>query len=247
MTATLRVWAVTDVGCVRRQNEDALCIGSHAVSQTDHWSGHAELGSDAPRIIAVIDGMGGHRGGTIASRIVAEAMTAPPTETEPSAASAEDWLNRINQRLYKHADGRPELCGMGATVAALWFGQQAGLCLNVGDARAYRVQDGFLSMRSDDHVIALPTGQHRLVQSLGGTEERQNIRPAFREEPLGHGRRYLLCSDGLVNEVALDDMERLMALPPPEAIAAMLETARSNGGRDNITIAIVDVQKDGES
>jgi protein phosphatase len=246
MTATLKVWAATDVGCVRRQNEDALCIGTQVVSQTEHWSGHAELGGDSPRVVAVIDGMGGHRGGAVASQIVAEAMVSPPLCDEPSTTAAEDWLNQINQRLHEHADTRPELCGMGATVAALWFGRRTGLCLNVGDAKAYRVQDGFLSMRSDDHAVTLPNGQHGLIQSLGGTEERQHIRPAFREERLGDGRRYLLCSDGLVNEVELDELERLMELPPAGALAAMLEAARKNGGRDNITIAIVEVQTNGE-
>jgi protein phosphatase len=246
MTATLNVWAATDVGCVRRQNEDALCIGTQAVSQTDHWSGHAELSGDSPRVVAVIDGMGGHRGGAIASQVVAEAMATPPLCDEPSVAAAEGWLNQINERLYDLAGSRPELCGMGATVAALWFGQRTGLCLNVGDAKVYRVQDGFLSMRSDDHAVRLPSGQQSLIHSLGGTEERQHIRPAFREERPGHGRRYLLCSDGLVNEVELDELERLMELPPADALAAMVEAARTTGGRDNITVAIVEVQTDGE-
>jgi protein phosphatase len=246
MNVSLTVWAATDVGRVRRQNEDALCIGTQAVTHTEHWSGHAELSGDSPRLVAVIDGMGGHRGGATASRIVAEAIAGFPLSGEPSVAVAEQWLNQINRQLHEHADSSPALCGMGATVAALWFGEHSGLCMNVGDARAYRVQDGFLAMRSEDHAVTLPNGAQSLIQSLGGTAELQFIRPAVREERPVRGRRYLLCSDGLVNEVELDEMERLMRLPPADALAAMLAAARENGGRDNITIAIVEVQTNGD-
>jgi serine/threonine protein phosphatase PrpC len=238
----LRVWAATDVGCVRQRNEDSLCIGTTTISDTDQWHGQLDLRDDSPRVVAVVDGMGGHRGGVVASRLVAHSLADPPACDEPTAAEARAWMNRVNATLYEQATGRSELCAMGATVAALWCGRRTGLCLNVGDARVYRHQDGYLDMRSDDHAIVLPDGRHRLLMSLGGSAEPHEVHPTVVEERLAEGRRYLLCSDGLSGEVGLEALEALMHLDPADAVAAMVREARACGGRDNITLALVEVR-----
>lgn len=245
MSTALSVWAATDLGCVRQRNEDALCVGGTTVSGTARWSGQFELDGEVPRIVAVVDGMGGHRGGCVASDLVARALADPPACVEPTKALVHSWMNRINALVHGYAAGRPDLCGMGATVAALWFGHRTGLCVNVGDARVYRQQDGYLDLRSDDHAIVLPDGSQRLFMSVGGDAELQPIQPTIASEPLADRRRYLLCTDGLPGEVGLETLERLMLLPPAQAAAAMVAAARDAGGRDNITLAIVEVRSGG--
>ena len=241
MNPMLRVWAATDAGCVREHNEDVLCIGNQVVQSEAGWTGYVELSLDMPLLVAVVDGMGGHRGGAVASRIVAEQLSTLFQGIEPTPEVASELLNRLNARVFEHASRDPQLCGMGATAAFLWFGTQTGLCINVGDAKVYRQQDGFLQLRSEDHAMPSNSGQRILLQSLGGTEVLQSLNPSIREEPLRDGRRYLLCTDGLTDEVEIDEIEKLMTLPSQQALKALLNTARVRGGRDNITLVIVEI------
>lgn len=241
MSTALQVWAASDVGCVRQVNEDALCIGSQVVVMERGWRVRVRLDGNVPRLVAVLDGMGGHRGGAQASEMAARCLAETDPNLEPSAEAAQQVLNAANASIHAQSSRNPLLCGMGATVAALWFGSNGGVCINVGDAKAFREQDGFLEQRSDDHAIVTLAGGRQLIQALGGSAELQAIQPAIREERARHGRRYLLCTDGLTDEVDLDALERAMALPPEEALEAMVSAARAAGGRDNITVAIVEI------
>lgn len=247
MSIALKVWAASDVGRVRQVNEDALCIGSQVVAMECGWRAQLRLDGDVPRLVAVVDGMGGHRGGAQASEVVARSLAGIDPNAEPSAEAAHQVLNAATASIHARSSRTPSLCGMGATVAALWFGSNGGVCMNVGDAKAFREQDGFLEQRSDDHVIMAPGGRRQLVQALGGSAELRAVEPAIREERARHGRRYLLCTDGLTDEVNLDELELAMALPPEQALEAMVSAARAAGGRDNITVAIVEIDTGEES
>jgi serine/threonine protein phosphatase PrpC len=241
MKPTLRVWAATDAGCVREKNEDALCIGNQVVQSDDSWSGYIELSQDQPLLVAVVDGMGGHRGGAVASRIVAEKLSILVRSNRPSPDVASGLISLVNEHVHDHASRNPLLCGMGATAAFLWFGTQTGLCINVGDAKVFRQQDGFLQLRSEDHALQSNDGRRSLLQSLGGTKTLQSVSPSVREEPLRDGRRYLLCTDGLTDEVNIDEIETYMTQPSKQAMMALLNAAKVSGGRDNITLAIVEI------
>lgn len=243
MSRSLRVWASTDPGCVRVRNEDALCIGEQVIQSDQRWRGSFELGIRAPMLVAVIDGMGGHRGGQYASRSAADWLATSIGGWKCSADGAREWVEQVNGHLYGQMEGRPELAAMGATLAALWFDADAGVSVNVGDARIYRESGGFLELRSDDHVLQVDGGQRLLSQALGGGVTWQSVTPSIREEKVRAMRRYLLCSDGLTDEVAWDDLERLMALPPEQAVESMVDAARQAGGRDNITVALVEVNE----
>jgi serine/threonine protein phosphatase PrpC len=242
MSLELRVWAGTSVGCVRRANEDALCIGPLVVAGELAWYGTARLDARSSQLVAVVDGMGGHRGGADASLLVARLLAEVEPGTLPTFETAQDMLASINTRLHASSIERPELCGMGATVAAIWFGTDGGLCLNVGDAKVFRQQDGFLELRSDDHVFEYPDRRRALTQSLGGNANLLRLQPSIRMERSRTGRRYLLCTDGLTDDLGMDQLERLMLLPPDQAVPAMVDEARTLGGRDNITAAVVEIQ-----
>ena len=236
------VYAATDVGCVRKHNEDALCVGTTAVFGTPAWQSSFALEGDMPILVAVVDGMGGHRGGADASRIVVKHLAATPAQS-PTSEKAADLMNAINTELFNTSNQNADLCGMGATIAMLWMDASGGLCINVGDAKVFREQDGFLQLRSEDQVIQSATGSRVLFQALGGTTSLQSITAAIRSEPMRAGRRFLLCSDGLTDEVDMDTMEELMKQPNEKAVQALIESARVAGGHDNITIAIVEIME----
>jgi len=241
MTPVLKVWAATDTGCVRQRNEDALCIGEQAHQSDRAWSGYAELGQEQPLLVAVIDGMGGHRGGALASRIVATGLAGATRGVVPSADAAHALINRVNRELYERMQCDPTVSGMGAALAALWFGDDGGVCINIGDAKVFREQDGFLHLRSEDHVVEPGAAQRLLSRSLGGSTALESVEPSVSVETLKPGRRYLLCSDGLTDELTLDQLECLMRLPAEQACGAMVEAARQAGGRDNITLALIEI------
>ncbi len=117
--------------------------------------------------------------------------------------------------------------------------------MNVGDSKVFRFDAGYLNQRSDDHVVVTPEGRRSLSQSMGGTTDLRKVRPCVKLERLKPGRRYLLCTDGLTDEVSLDRLEQLMTLPPPKALEAMLQEAKSAGGHDNISIIIAEVHPGG--
>jgi PPM family protein phosphatase len=237
----LVVWAATDVGCVRQHNEDALCIDSQVVTGQDHWCGETTLRLDTPRMLAVVDGMGGHRGGKEASASVANSLSRHQSHFEPSAEVAQSLLDLANEQLHAISTTDPGLCAMGATVAGIWCHEQEGICINVGDSKVFRFDGGYLNQRSDDHAFVAADGRRSLLQSMGGTPDLRKVTPSVKLERFRPGRRYLLCTDGLTDEVSLDHLEQLMTMPPAKALEAMVQKARSAGGHDNISIIIAEV------
>ena len=235
---TLRWGSVTTAGRVRGYNQDAVLAAGH--------------------VFAVADGMGGHAAGDIASRTALDTFAV----TLPADAGIDvlvEAFRAANSAVIAAAAGNADLRGMGTTLCALALvrmGHQERLAVaNVGDSRAYVVQDGRLLQVSRDHsyvedLVALG----RLTHEEARTHPQKNIvTRALGIEPdvqvdvwevLPYtGDRYLLCSDGLTNEVP-DDLIRevLVAVSDPQEAAERLSRmADEAGGRDNISVIVVDV------
>ena len=243
MTA-LRWGAATDVGMVRSNNEDSLLVASP--------------------VFAVADGMGGHAGGEVASNIAVATLKAAfdggdNSHTRDALAEA---VRRANEAIYERASTDPGLRGMGTTLTAVALVDEDGddvlAVVQVGDSRAYRMRDGELEQLTDDHNVAeemvrigritpdeatVHPHRHMLTRALG-------IQPDVEVDCFGvtpfAGDRYLLASDGLMNEV--DDAEIARTLrrlhDPDDAAQELVHLARTGGGRDNITVVVVDVVDD---
>ncbi len=206
----------TDVGRVRPINEDAF------------------LDSQEQRLWVVADGMGGHSRGDFASSAVVKQLRTflPQGLLLASLQDLETRLQAANEQcrtaFRKH---RP-----GTTVVAMLA--HGGYCffLWAGDSRAYRLRDGELVQLTEDHKPAHQT--HALTRAVG---IREKLQLDLRHTPVQHGDRFLLCSDGLYNPVEPADLRSLLAQgTPEEACAALLTSALAGGGRDNITIIVVD-------
>jgi PPM family protein phosphatase len=243
---TLRVGSATDTGQVRTKNEDAALIGDV--------------------VFAVADGMGGHAAGEVASQVAVEAFGSSTSGGVDDEDDIVEAVRAANQAVLDRADDEPELAGMGTTLTALALmpgpadGSGPGqlVIANVGDSRAYLFRDGDLTQLTRDHSLVEDLVQEgRLSPEDARTHPQRNILTrvlgndpdiepdVFRADP-ARGDRYLLCSDGLSNEV---DDERAAAVlrrlaDPDDAARELVRLANENGGRDNITVVVVDVVDD---
>lgn len=236
---SIAVEGTTNVGLVRRRNEDALYVGSF--------------------LIAVADGLGGHVAGDVASSTAIEALKQYDQHTEPSllAATLARAVHTVNGALHKRVVVDPALAGMGTTlVATLWSGRTAALA-NLGDSRAYLLRtpltepDATIQITEDhtyQHVVAeariVPTLPERLSRFLDGRPDGRS--PDITVRTFDPGDRILLCSDGLSSYVAHDAIHRTLSkrdVSPAETAEQLVSLALEQGGSDNITVAVIDVQE----
>ncbi|MGH9080995.1 MAG: Stp1/IreP family PP2C-type Ser/Thr phosphatase [Acidimicrobiales bacterium] len=234
----LRSGSATDTGLVRSVNQD--------------------LAMETSTLFVVADGMGGHAGGEVASRLAVETLAAA-FGRQPSGAGLSEAVSEANTVVWQHAQDNAELRGMGTTVTALSLvnedGQDTLALVNVGDSRSYRFHDGEISQITTDHSLAeemVRTGdltsdeaaihphRHILTRALGvATDVAVDL---WRIHPV-RGDRYLLCSDGLTNELTPDQIAEVLSSvsDPKRAAELLVQAARTHGGSDNITVVIVDV------
>jgi serine/threonine protein phosphatase PrpC len=239
MTLRFRAGAFTDVGRVRDHNEDGYLV------------------DDDLALVAVADGMGGHRAGEVASAAALDALRI----AFGAGAPIESAVAAANEIVYEQSVADRNLRGMGTTLTAGALGSDGTLRLgHVGDSRAYLVRDGTLDRITTDHSLV-----EELVRAGELTEEeaerdprRSMITRALGLEPgvdvdfesvdLRPGDRVLMCSDGLTTMVSEEAIaEMLDAEPDPEAVArALVDAANEAGGADNITVIVVDIEEGDE-
>jgi protein phosphatase len=240
---TLAIGAATDTGNLRGQNEDA-----HIAEQN---------------LFAVADGMGGHNAGEVASAMAIEHLRSIAISGVSSAEAFAQIVRDLNGAIYASATATTDQRGMGTTLTAAALltptdnvNQPSQIVIaNVGDSRTYLLRSGVLRQMSVDHsyVQELVT-EGLLTIDEARTHPRRNIvtRALGIDEqvsvdtwtiPMFDGDRFMLCSDGLVDEVPLDEIaEMLREHSAPQDIAERLVTAaKRHGGRDNITVIVVDV------
>ena len=210
------VWTATHVGRVRSANEDLYLVGGRiGRDPIEGWSGTL-AGGHGWAVIA--DGMGGHEGGKIASRIVVEAIA----ETINRARDEADVTSMIadaNRRLFEGMYSGEGKLGMGSTIVGVVYFDREALVFNVGDSRAYELRRGQMLQLSRDDTLNVDRGRrsgrsHALTQSLGGTTTPQALRPHIRRLPLEDHVGVLLCSDGLSDMVEDDEIAEILLRHP---------------------------------
>lgn len=229
------------------------------------------VAADPPHGIAVLaDGMGGHKGGEIASALAVETVTRelanrlPGVGTEspddeayaPESLLARDVVTEANTIVYETARTQPQYEGMGTTlVVALFYDDRLTLA-HVGDSRAYRFRSGKLEQLTRDHTLmqelidrgfytpeeARASLNRNIVTRALGTEE--SVNTDLQEEIALPGDLYLLCSDGL-NDMVDDETIRLTLDRFGDNLEAaadrLIEEANGNGGQDNVSVVLTRV------
>jgi len=226
--------SMSHTGLVRGNNEDAFLVDP----------GHA--------LFAVADGVGGHRGGEVASRTAIEALRAAVA----GGRSVQDAITSANQAVIERARADVDLTGMGTTMTAMVVaGGRQVLIGHVGDSRAYLLHDGALRRVTEDHsLVEELVREGRLTPEQAESHPRRNIvtRALGLDEPVEvdvypldvvNGDRIILCSDGLTTMVRERDIERIARSEPDPQRAAeqLVDAANTAGGEDNTSVVIVDV------
>lgn len=241
-TVTLQVGATTDTGRVRAHNEDsALAEGS---------------------VFVVADGMGGHAAGEVASGIVVETMRELVAREALTSEDVPRQLLLANERILEAVRAHPEQKGMGTTATGLVLvaagGSDHWVVFNVGDSRVYRWIGGALSQLTVDHSEV-----QELVDAGVITEAEARVHPARNvvTRSLGTdyayhadtwvlppyaGERFVICSDGLTNELSDEQVrEILQANPDPQSASdELVRAALEAGGKDNVTVVVVNLDGD---
>lgn len=242
------VSALSHDGRQRDHNEDSLVVGPWTTCATTTLTPETlAFPADAPLLVAVADGLGGHPAGEVASTLVVQelARLARWLGDEESVKAALDGCNR---RLYEAAERDPASLGMGTTVAGVVFAAGDVIVFNVGDSRVYAVgEEGLERLSIDDNPPLAPGETHTsiLTQTLGGSAAHAAIEPHVSTRPADPVERYLVCSDGLSDAVTEDAiaalLERHLGL---EAVFELWQAAMRAGGPDNITLAVIEVVDD---
>jgi protein phosphatase len=235
--------AVSDVGCKRLSNEDAFGFS-------------AEDG-----VYVVCDGMGGAAAGEIASSLAVDEMLhllSNRDEAVPLEILVQDAISVANKAIFSRSQRNLRLSGMGTTLVGLAVEGRRVLVFNVGDSRCYRLRNldkdqGRLEQISLDHSLveeqvrlgrmthdqALRSPMRNVITRALGTQS--SVTPDLFDLQSEPGDLFLLCSDGLTNELTDPLIESMLAvdLPLDELCARLVDGAKRAGGHDNITCLLV--------
>lgn len=247
-----RATLLSDVGCVRELNEDSVCFVRPESTE--------DAGKGA--LLVVADGMGGHAAGEVASQKTVEEVPARyfASDKAPDVALREA-VEAANAAIFRAAQADSALRGMGTTCTCLLVRDDLAWCAHVGDSRLYLVRGGAIYQMSEDHSAVgemVKRGLLRPEEARGhpqgnvilralGTQPRVEVALWNEPFPLRAGDLWIGCSDGLSDLV--EDAEILRAVTEQDAHAAgqsLIELAKSRGGHDNISVALVEIRAIGD-
>lgn len=243
MDITLTSFGQTDVGLKRQKNEDSFLVDE-------------SLG-----LFIVADGMGGHKGGDMASGMAVDILRAVVSHSvkrssgffSPRDILIDGYIQASQQIYHKSHIDQPELQGMGTTLVSAFVHQGVFYIGNVGDSRTYLIRDGKMWQLTEDHSllnehiragflkdteIAQFQAKNVITRSVGF--EREALCDVI-ERKIEPGDRFMMCSDGLSGLVPPEQILELCKNPDTKiAVSSLVQAARTNGGDDNITVIIID-------
>ncbi|NLJ33590.1 MAG: serine/threonine-protein phosphatase [Firmicutes bacterium] len=255
----IHVYAISDVGCRRRENQDTFLVNNMVekswleliLPTTGLYFSHHGL------LCAVADGLGGHRGGALASQLVLQALATKVFNLGGLAdyAAAQAYFAKYIQRLHHSVQEQsledPQLAGMGTTLTGLYLGQNFGLFFHAGDSRLYRFRGDFLLQITRDHSpqglsLSLSEqfatyGSSIITNCIGGGPG-SHCQPDLGKIALQRGELLLICSDGLSDMLPVETMEEILCRREGPRIAArsLLKAAKRAGGDDNIALILIE-------
>jgi protein phosphatase len=256
LAKALDIATATHTGLVRSHNEDAV-------------ASDGEIG-----LAVLADGMGGYNAGEVASGIAVTLIGAETRQavarTNLHALSQVDGdlqavrilkgvIAKANGSVFESANSQPQYAGMGTTLVVALFRDNRVSVAHIGDSRLYRLRDERLSQVTRDHSLlqeqidsgmitreaARRSQNKNLVTRALGIEP--EVEPEIHTYDVRPGDIYLLCSDGLNDMVDDEDIEltlNAMGSNLPLAANQLVQMANDNGGRDNVSVILVRVNRD---
>lgn len=244
-----QISSLSDTGTIRENNQDSFL------------ELNLENFSDNGLLLVVADGMGGHRGGEVASKTVVDTIENFFKSSNTDHES--DTLNFLKESIVQANDAvintsaqKNDLKGMGSTCTAVLIVEEKAFVAHIGDSRAYLIRGKKISQLTRDHTLVekmvesgiltkeqAKTSPHRnmLTKAVGITDDIE----VETYEPIKavDGDVYFLCSDGLTEYLDDDEICSITNLYEPEkACNLLVKIANKRGGRDNITVQITKIQ-----
>ncbi len=252
----IAILGLTDIGMVRKKNEDAIGFDS------------------ALGLVVLADGMGGHRGGEVASGLTVDSVISSvqknlpaiePGQIDPDSGFSHESLciqeavESANQIVFKTAEANPDHRGMGTTIVVLQFYNNTLSLAHIGDSRCYRFRSSKLEQLTKDHSLL----QELIDRGFYTAEEAKNsmnknlvtralgIDPVvtvdIQEDIAMKNDIYMLCSDGLTDFV--EDEYIYLTIKRfsdnlEEAAKQLITKANQNGGKDNISVMLCRVNQE---
>jgi protein phosphatase len=255
LTDVLEIVSATDPGMVRSHNEDSVAADA------------------ANGLVVLADGMGGYNAGEVASGMATTVIITEmqqvlaklqpyqldeKTKQEIGSRLVRDQVLKANTSIYQAAQSQPQYAGMGTTLVVCLFYDNRMLAAHLGDSRLYMLREGKFSQVTRDHSLLqeqIDSGlitpeqakhaQHKnLVTKALGIDP--SVEPEIHEYPVKPGDIYLLCSDGLCDMVADEDIGMaVQTLGGNLKLCAeqLVQMANDGGGRDNVSVILVRVLK----
>ncbi len=239
-------FGLSDIGLMREHNEDV-------------WVTCPES-----NLFLLADGMGGHAAGEVAAKEAATVLLGltkqwqPTKQTTPIEAVSffREAIPKVNAHIFEHAANDSSLTGMGTTLCALFFFKGHAILTHVGDSRIYRMRGKQLDQLTEDHSLVAElvglgamkpheTGtypyKHVLTRAVG---THRSVEPTVNYLLVEEGDLFMLCSDGLTNMVADEEIAGILdsELALCKKSEALIELANERGGGDNITTVLVEVK-----
>lgn len=238
----------SDVGLKRTNNEDIILFNGEFY-RDDAACTTLALNEKAKMAAVVADGMGGHAGGEFASELAVQSFQTL-VETIPDDVDADmltdilkSWVTDAHFLIQQKGNEMPEYFNMGTTLVGLLFFNGHVLWVNVGDSRIYRFRDGVLRQLSTDHSMREfnndPTLPSNIIYNALGVGDTVFIDVADITDRILPGDKFLICSDGLCDMADDDTIERILCEGGDSA--ALVKAAKQGGGKDNISVLIVEI------
>ena len=248
----MRSFYLTDAGKVRDHNEDSVIIVKN---------------SDNEYLMAIADGMGGHSAGEVASSIAIGYLGKHFKETffHLNKISAINWIrdsvDTINTLIFQHEKTHPESKGMGTTLVLAVYTKEYLLFGNVGDSSGFVLKDDELRKVTYDHTLVnLLVSAGELTKEEASTHPKKNVLMKALGAALNvdvdifecdmdmNIREVLLCSDGLTNMLEREQIEKVLLSEGSveEKVEKLIKKANNRGGTDNISVAYLTLEKEGD-
>ena len=246
----LIISSASRVGCVRHNNEDMILVKDHFIRNAE-YSTCIALGDSDRCMIAVADGMGGHKSGEVASNDALHNLhyffSDIPVGLDASSFNEMiiEWLESINMIVDSKGKVDDRYKGMGTTLVAIAYYHGDFYSMNCGDSRLYRYRDGVLEQLTTDHSLSNLMGEQQhssiITNCIGGGCTSSFVDLVQMTDDVLDGDAYLLCSDGL-SDMMTDEHIRTLLDNGADA-DVLCNEAIALGGYDNVSACLIKVKK----
>lgn len=241
----MQAYARTDIGCVRKMNQDVYFYSTEPVGPL-------------PNLFIVADGMGGHRAGDFAARYAIDVCVdsiRSSSHTSPIKA-LDEAVKLANSKVFEKSETNAEYQGMGTTMVLCFIESGQLYVANVGDSRLYLLGDELSQVTEDHSYVAAMVRAGEITEEEARVHPDKNmitraigvsdsVRIDYFEVDLKKGDRILLCSDGLTNMVADGEIGEILEHESlQQAVDELIERAIDYGGADNITAVVVEPEEE---